>query len=388
MRILVDCRHLNIPEQSGVGEYTIQLLRSLFALSAAHEYVLLTSGRQTPDLISLFRSRTFPTFVFPSYVKHIHIPITNKFLNLKILLLKKPSLDQLIDESVGLLFLPNLNITALQKNIPTVLTIHDLSWKFFPECYSRRMRAWHHLLDARKLIGHARMIITPSKTTASDVSRVFQKSPEQIETIPHGITPNFHLKMEAHDHGVRSKHKLPKRFALFVGTIEPRKNVLSIIEGVKRYREMTRDDLHLVIVGKWGWKSHSIRRRLWKRDTQGWVHNLEYVDSRDLPTIYRSANVFLWPSFYEGFGLPVLEAMACGLPVITSNISSMPEVTRTAAVHVDPFNIQDIADALKGVIQSKPLQDQLKKAGLERADQFSWKKAAEQTLAIFEKSLK
>ena len=192
--------------------------------------------------------------------------------------------------------------------------------------------------------------------------------------------------MEAHDHGVRSKLKLPKRFALFVGTIEPRKNVLSIIEGVKRYREMTNDDLHLVIVGKWGWKSHNIRRRLWKRDTHGWVHNLAYIDPKDLPAIYRSASVFLWPSFYEGFGLPVLEAMACGLPVITSNISSMPEVTGKNALHVDPFNIQDIADALKGVIPLKPLHEQLKKGGLERAAEFSWKKAAEETLEIFKKS--
>ncbi len=151
---------------------------------------------------------------------------------------------------------------------------------------------------------------------------------------------------------------------------------------------MTRDDLHLVLVGKWGWKSHNIRRRLWKRDTHGWVHNLEYVDPRDLPAIYRSASVFLWPSFYEGFGLPILEAMASGLPVITSNISSMPEVTGSSAIHVDPFNIQDIADALKGLILSKPLQDQLSRSGLERAKEFSWKKAAEQTLEIFQKSTK
>ncbi|OGL97552.1 hypothetical protein A2318_02985 [Candidatus Uhrbacteria bacterium RIFOXYB2_FULL_45_11] len=398
MRILVDCRHLNTPEQSGVGEYTIQILGALFALQQTphpalpsirggeHEYVLLTTGRETPNLLEIFRSRTSPSFVFPSFVKHTHVPIANKFLNLKFLVMKQPAINWLVKDEIDLVFLPNLNITVLPTTIPTVLTVHDISWKFFPEFFSHKMRAWHYLLDAHRLIGRACTIITPSDTTSNDVARMFKKSPDEIATIPHGITSNFHPKMEAHDHGVRSKLKLPKRFALFVGTIEPRKNVLSIIEGVKRYREMTNDDLHLVIVGKWGWKSHNIRRRLWKRDTHGWVHNLAYIDPKDLPAIYRSASVFLWPSFYEGFGLPVLEAMACGLPVITSNISSMPEVTGKNALHVDPFNIQDIADALKGVIPLKPLHEQLKKGGLERAAEFSWKKAAEETLEIFKKS--
>lgn len=404
MRILVDCRHLNTTEQSGVGEYTIQLLYALFELmgkkateaSKATEateieknwkFILLTTGKQKPDLLEIFRSRTSLSFVFPSFVKHTHVPMANKFLNLKLLLMKQPAINWLVKDSIDLVFLPNLNITVLPTSIPTVLTIHDISWKFFPEFFSYKMRTWHKILNPHILIRHARTIIAPSHTTSQDVARVFNKSPEEISTISHGISSAFHPKMEAHDHGVRSKYKLPKRYALFVGTIEPRKNVLSIIEGVKRYREMTQDDLHLVLVGKWGWKSHNIRRRLWKRDVCDWVHNLEYIDPRDLPAIYRSATVFVWPSFYEGFGLPILEAMACGLPVITSNIASMPEVTGVAAVHIDPFNIQDIADALKGVVQSKPLQEQLKKAGLEKAKEYTWKKAAEETLAIFEKSL-
>lgn len=388
MRVLVDCRHLNSKEQSGVGEYSIQLLRSLFELSASHEYILLTSGKTKPELLSVFRSRTSPSFVFPSFVKHTHIPVANKFLNLKLLFLKQPTINWFVKDEIDLVFLPNLNITILPTSIPTILTIHDLSWKFFPEFFSHKMQLWHKLLKPKTLIDRAHTIITPSNSTSHDVERIFKKNSNSIATIPHGISTIFHPRLEAHDHGVRSKLKLPKRFALFVGTIEPRKNVLSIIEGMKRYREMTHDDLHLVIVGKWGWKSHNIRRRLWKRDVNDWVHVLEYVDPKDLPAVYRSATVFVWPSFYEGFGLPVLEAMASGLPVITSYISSMPELTGTAALHVDPFNIQDIADALKGLVQSKPLQEQLKKAGLEKAKEYSWSKAAEQTMVIFEKSLK
>lgn len=396
MRILVDCRHLNTIEQSGVGEYTIQLLRALFVLNEEAtkegdqiwEYVLLTSGKVKPDLLSLFQSRTSPSFAFPSFVKHSHIPMANKFLNLKLLFLKQPAINWFVKEPIDLVFLPNLNITILPTSIPTVLTIHDLSWKFFPEFFSHKMRLWHKLLHPQNLINVARTIITPSNATTQDVERIFKKHRDDITSIPHGISSLFHPKIEARDHGVRSRHKLPKRFALFVGTIEPRKNVLSIIEGMKRYREMTHDDLHIVLVGKWGWKSHNVRRRLWKKDVSSWVHNLSYVDPKDLPAIYRSATVFVWPSFYEGFGLPILEAMASGLPVITSYVSAMPEVTGKAALHVDPFNIQDIADALKGVVQSKPLQEQLRKAGIEKAQEYTWKKAAEETMSVFKKSLK
>ena len=384
MRILVDCRHLHEKSVSGVGEYTIQLLHALFKFSNEHQFVLLTTGKTKPDLLGLFRERSSSTFTFPSFVTHRHISISNKLLNLKFLFLKSPSINWLVPDEIDLIFMPNLNITILPKDIPTILTIHDLSWKFFPEFYSWKMRLWHRVIRVEKLIEASRTIITPSESTKRDVERVFRKSSDDVIAIPHGVDSTFHPNMEARDHGVRSKLKLPKRFALFVGTIEPRKNVLSIIEGMKLYREKTHDDLPLFLVGKWGWKSHAIRRRMWRRDVCDWVHTLDYVNAIDRPTIYRSASVLVWPSFYEGFGLPVLEAMACGLPVITSQTSSMPELTGTAAVHVDPFNAQDIADAIRGVMQSKPLQEQLHCTGIERAKKFAWTETAKEYLRQFE----
>ena len=389
MRILVDCRHLNQKSVSGIGEYTIQLLHALFALNASetsgqNSYVLLTSGRIQPDILALFRERSSPTIVFPPFVTHRHISISNKLLNLKIMIMKNPSLNWLVPDAVDLIFKPNLNITVLPKDIPTILTIHDLSWKFFPEFYSWKMRLWHHVLQPKKLIDASRMIIAPSTSTKRDTERTFQKSSEMVTAIPHGIHSSFHPQMEARDHGVRSRLKLPKRFVLFVGTIEPRKNVLSLIEGMKIYREKSHDDIHLLLVGKWGWKSHNIRRRIWRRDVCEWVHELGYVQAIDRPAIYRSATVFAWPSFYEGFGLPILEAMASGLPVLTSHTSSMPELTGTAAVHIDPSNVQDIADAISGIITSRPLQDQLRRAGIEQAKKYTWEETAKKMLNQFE----
>lgn len=378
MRILVDCRHLSQTNQSGVGEYTTSILRALFLLSDKHEYILFSAGRTKPNLTSI--GGAYP------FVKHVHVNTPNKLLNIKTVLFNRPTIDQYVGEKIDLIFLPNLNIISLPKNIPTVLTIHDLSWHHFPEYYSWKMNLWHKILRPIDLISRSR-IIAPSNATALDLVNTFSIQETSVHTIPHGISPTFRPMMEARDHGVRSRYKLPKRFALFVGTLEPRKNVLSIIEAMKLYREKSHDDLHLVLAGSWGWNTKTLRHRLREKDVRDWVHHLGYVPSTDKPALYRSANLFVWPSFYEGFGLPVLEAMACGAPVITSPVSSIPELAGNAAMYVDPFNIQDLAEAVNQVISSIPLQEHMKKAGLTRSHAFTWETAAKQTLAVFEKSL-
>ena len=325
MRILVDIRHLNQPQQSGIGEYTIQLLRALFEIDKKNEYVLLSSGKtclRDPSVASLLQDDN--KINHNDKIKHVHISTPNKLLNLRTLFLKHPTINWRVRDPIDLIFLPNLNITSLPTDIPTVLTVHDLSWNLFPEFYSSKMRFWHHATRPNDLINSAEHIITPSTSTKQDVMSVFQKPEEKISVVQHGIDPMFSTKMEARDHGVRSRLKLPKNFALFVGTLEPRKNILGLIEGIKQYRNRYNDDLSLVLVGKWGWKSTQLRHRLWKKDVSSWVHHLGYVPNEDRPALYRSASVLTWPSIYEGFGLPVLEAMASGTPVITSNTSSLP----------------------------------------------------------------
>ncbi|MBI5794158.1 glycosyltransferase family 4 protein [Candidatus Uhrbacteria bacterium] len=368
MRILVDIRHLAHQSPSGVGVYTTELLRALFEIDHEHEYILFSSGRVKPDLSTL------------------HLTTPNKLLNLRTLLLRHPAINWHVREPVDLIFLPNLNITTLPQDIPTVLTLHDLSFKTYPEFYSLKMRTWHKATRPEELITQSRAIITPSMSTARDAQRLYGVPPEKTHVIPHGVSALFTQKMQAQDHGVRSRLKLPKHFALFVGTIEPRKNLIALVEGVKEYRERTHDDLHLVLAGGWGWKSHDLRRRLWKRDTQGWVRQIGYVDPHDLPALYRSAAVTVWPSIWEGFGLPVLESMASGTPVITSHTSSLPEVAGNAAIYIDPYNSRDIAEALRGLLGSTALQTQLVTRGLERAKNFTWKKAALQTLDVFRKA--
>lgn len=386
MRILVDIRHLNSAEQSGVGEYTTQLLRALLEIDKKNEYVLLSSGYcrhpERPEGVEgSLHTPCFAGLGRDDRWKHVHLPTSNKLLNLRTALLKHPTFNWHVCEPIDLIFLPNLNIVSLPLDIPTVLTIHDLSWHFFPEFYSRKMQLWHRAVQPSTLISSASHIITPSNSTSQDIRDVFGIDASRVTAIAHGVDPIFSPAMQARDHGVRSRLKLPKRFALFVGTIEPRKNLLGLIEAVNAYRQYTRDDLHLVLCGKWGWRANQIRLQLMKK--KSWIHYLGYVANEDLPALYRSAVVFTWPSIYEGFGLPVLEAMASGVPVITSRTSSLPEIAGGAAMLVDPYHVIDIAQALRGVLESTPLQAKLKERGLERAKKFSWRKTAEKTLEVF-----
>lgn len=395
MRILVDVRHLASPQIAGVGGYTKSLLHTLFEIDRENEYILLSSGRI--PLSSRTNVRDLLAFGDPSswtprddtnkQITHIHVPLPNKLLNLRTLLLRHPTINWHVREPVDLVFLPNLNFAILPQDIPTVLTIHDLSFQLYPEFFSHRMQAWHTATRPAELIAQSRSIIVPSSSSQHDLERLFETPREKSHIIPHGISTNFSSKMLACDHGVRSRLRLPKRFVLFVGTIEPRKNLLSLIDGIKEYRDRTHDDLHLLLIGGWGWRSHGVRRRLWKRDTSGWVHQLGYIDHTHLPAVYRSAQATIFPSIYEGFGLPILESLASGTPIITSHTSSMPEVGGDAAIYIDPYNSRDIAQALRGLMGSSSLQKYLRERGIERARQFTWEKTARETLKVFKQSI-
>jgi len=392
MNILVDCRHLNTQSFGGVGEYTTELLHALFAISDEHTYTLLTSGVHKPLLEQLFAhtcySKNNSLYSFPSFVHQKHISVPNKQLNAQMILTKKPTLDAFLDEKPDLIFLPNITIACLPTDIPTVTMVHDLSWMHFPHVYSWKMRLWHKAVLRQNIFSQTSAFLTPSESTKQDLVRAFHLLPESIFPIAHGVSSRFQPKIEAKDHSIRSKYKLPKWFILFVGTLEPRKNISTLIDAVYMYRERYRDDISLVLVGPWGWKTRELRRKLAEHNTASWVRVLNHVSKNQLPALYRSASLFVWPSFYEGFGLPILEAMTSGIPVITSPISSMPEVTKQAALYVDPYQTQDLCAAIHHVLSSSALQEHMKKSGLEQSQMFRWETAAKQTLQVFEKTIK
>ncbi len=382
MKILVDVRHLSDAHKTGVGEYTSELLRALFALRMEDEYETVSTGRFVSP-----PHREEGSGVVDAPVAHAHLRLPNKLLKLTTLAARWPKLDRIAKATPDLIWLPNLNFTAISPSVPYALTIHDLSWKIFPEFFSMKMRLWHALSRPGRLVRDAAAIVVPSTATKEDVVRFFGTDADKVHVVPHGIDPAFSPTFTARDHGVRSRHKLPKRFVLFVGTLEPRKNIVALIDAVAAYRRETGDDLHLVLAGGWGWKSGAIRNRLRTFDPSNlrtsWTHVLGYVPSSDRPALYRAATAFAWPSVYEGFGLPVLEAMASGTPVITSHTSSLPELTAGAAILVNPFRTEEITMALRELMSSEALRDRLRQKGLDRAREFSWEKAAQRTREVF-----
>ncbi|MEK7665718.1 MAG: glycosyltransferase family 1 protein [Patescibacteria group bacterium] len=371
MKILVDIRHLTNPQPSGVGGYTKALLDAIFHLDQKNEYVLFASG--APKTL-----RRLPKFDAPN-VRLLTIPIPNKIINSSIALSGRPYLEDLLPKvnRPDAWFFPNLNYIATK--LPYVVTAHDLSFRIFPEFFSARMRLWHRLINPKRVFSRARAILAPSNSTKQDLVELYGVNEKRIHVTPLGIS-------NALQSGTDQAMKVAKKFGryvLSVATIEPRKNHLSLIEAYEMYRDRTGDEITLVIAGATGWKAQPVLEAIKKSRYAHGIHLLDYVSEEQKIELYKRATLFVFPSFYEGFGLPVLDAMSHGLPIITSHTSSMPELVGDAGILIDPFNVNDLFVAIREVMHSKTLQAELKTRGLKRAKDFSWNKTAKQTLDVF-----
>lgn len=274
------------------------------------------------------------------------------------------------EEKLDVLFVPSHTLPIVRKpGLKTVVTIHDLGSQYLPQMHQFKQRAYLRLMQSYQL-KTASKIIAVSKATKDDLVKKVGLDPEKIEVVYEGYD--------------REKFKIDTQvdslipYFLFVGTIQPRKNLERIIRAFAKIK-----DKNLVIAGLKGWLSDEIYKLPKKLGIESRVKFLGYVPDEKLPALYSGAEAFLFPSLFEGFGLPILEAQACGCPVITSNISSMPEIAGKGAVYVDPYSVDDIVD---GVIkcQMSNVKSQMIKAGFENVKRFSWKKCAEETLKVLE----
>lgn len=274
-------------------------------------------------------------------------------------------------------------VTPLISPCPAVVTIYDLSFILFPRSfrYGRRLYlALFTRLSARK----ARRIITISESTKRDVVRWWDVPPEKIDVVYCGVDRAFHPLPEKEVAFFRQKRGLPERFILFVGTIEPRKNVARLIEA---YSLLGDRHIKLVIGGARGWLYKEVFFRLEELGLTGDVLFPGYIPYEELPLWYNAAELFVYPSLYEGFGLPPLEAMACGTPVITSNVSSLPEVVGEAGLAVDPTDSKGLAEAIHQVLGDETLRQSMRERGLSRAGRFSWAQTARATVEVYQRAL-
>jgi glycosyltransferase involved in cell wall biosynthesis len=229
------------------------------------------------------------------------------------------------------------------------------------------------------------MVIVPSQSTKTDVMRLYGVNPEKIAVIYEGYDEEVYKPQDnlAPIEEVKREYNISGKYILYVGTLEPRKNIPRLVEA---FHSLKKGEVEhkLVVAGKLGWLYKDIFTTVTKLNLENEVIFTGYIPQKELPILMGGAEVFAYPSLYEGFGLPPLEAMACGTPVIASNTSSLPEVIGDAGILVDPYNSKEIAQAMYRLISDEGLRQQMHQRGLNRAKMFSWEKTAQQTLKVFE----
>jgi glycosyltransferase involved in cell wall biosynthesis len=377
MRIGIDARVLMDKYYSGVSEYTFCLVRELLAQDKTNEYVLFyNSAKNIKSRVQRFDqvNVSYKAYRFP-----------NKLFNYgwqKIL--SWPKLDKVM--GVDIFFAPHINFISLARPQKSILTIHDLSYWRYPEYFSARKNFWHRAVGVKKLINSFSWIVAVSQNTKQDIKELSGRK-RNIKIIYSGLSPEF-KKLPADDSRlsvVQQQYKLPKKFILFLANLEPRKNVCGLIKAYEILRQQFSQlaEYKLVIAGAWGWRAEPIKKVSQEAKYKDDILFLGYVRPKDKTALYNLASLFVYPSFYEGFGFPPLEAAACGVPVVTSSVSSLPEVVGSSALLINPFKPQEIAQAMAQILLNPSLADKLRLAGLKQAQKFSWPEAARQYLKLF-----
>ena len=270
--------------------------------------------------------------------------------------------------------------------VPCVVTIHDVFPYVLPKS-STTLDRWICYYWLPRILPQVQHVITVSQQSKEDILEYLPVRKENVTVTPEAANAKFRVMSEADITLALERHGTKTPYILYVGSIEPRKNLLRLLQAYALLRDWS-NKWHMVIVGARNfWKSSPVVETVKKLDLETFVHFTGYIPEEDLPALYNGADLFLFPSLYEGFGLPVLEAMACGTPVVTSNVSSLPEVAGEAAILVDPYDVKAIAEAMRQVLEDPELAAELREKGLERASQFTWERTARETIAVYEKVL-
>lgn len=375
MKIGFDARCLEEERISGVGEYALELLKNLLEIDGKNQYIVFSNSFGQKNKLHFEWLKKNPN----AELKRFSFP--NKFLNFCFWYLNRPKIDKMIGD-VDVFFAPNINFISVSKNCPLVATFHDLSFERFPHFFPLKTRLWHKLfVIPRKIARIAKKIIAVSQSSKKDLAEIYGIKPEKITIINHGVSNDFRI-IDGNDPGfleIQKKYGLPHKFILYLGNIEPRKNISAIIAAYE-YLSMKNPGLakyKLVLAGN----ISPLCLDITKKEN---VITCDYIERNDRPYVYNLASLFVFPSFFEGFGLPVLEAMACGTPVITSNNSSLPGVAENAAVLINPMRTTELVEAMGAVLADEKLYNKLRGRGSKQAQKFSWKKCAEETLKICE----
>nr|MBI5455859.1 glycosyltransferase family 4 protein [Candidatus Levybacteria bacterium] len=363
MIIGIDGNEANVEKKVGIGEYAFELLlqfhKSQISNLKFQIYLKEPPRMDMPPPTQNWRYKVIgPKKMWTQFA-----------LPIRLFLGKKPDV----------FFTPS-HYAPRFSPVPTVISIMDLSFIRYPELFTKKdlyqLRDW-----TKYSVKNAKKIFTISQFSKNDIIKEYRVEPKNVIVTYPGIKQNLELKIkDLNMNDLKKKFGIDKEYILFVGTLQPRKNIEKLIEAFSK----TDKDTLLVVVGKKGWLYEDILKAPQKFGIPEKVKFLDFVSDEDLPSLYKNALCFVLPSLYEGFGLPVLEAMKNGCPVLISNVSSLPEAGGDAALYFDPENINEISRAIKKVISDEKLRKEMIEKGYNQIKKFSWEKTARKTLEVLQ----
>jgi len=347
MKIGIDLRSLQDKTNRGASSYAVPLIEEMTRQASADPFIGFVSGRYpAPDL-------KFPT-------KKIDLP--SKITNASLSLFNYPKIDLLLGTET--VWMPNWTFWSFSKTARVILTVHDLSFMVDPSWYSAKDRLWHRIIHAKKLIARADKLLTLSEHTAGELNELMHVPAEKISVIPPGVPP----VLSSND------KTLGFPYILFIGVIEPRKNIETALAAFDLLAKKNKD-IHFVLAGP-----RHMNHEPWTMDHPERVHFLGQVSPEQKGALLRNAKALFFPSYYEGFGFPALEAMSVGVPVVASGVGALPEVVKNAGILLDPRDAGAFAEALDQVLNDRALRETLISRGYERVKNFSWERCAAETM--------
>ncbi len=362
MRIAIDASRITLARRTGTERYALALLRALLALESPHEFTLYFRDTPPSGLLPANSRVTYRVIPFPRLWTHVRFAAA--------LWAERPDMTFVPAHTLPLAF-PG----------PAVVTVHDLGYRFFPEAHPgwpRRYLEWSTRYSARR----AAIVLTDSEATRRDLVAIYDIPAHKVHVIYPGVDASLtRVTDPAELARIRRRYSLPERYLFFLGTLQPRKNIARLVRAYV-LSGVQQDGVGLVLAGARGW----LYDPRWTAGVAG-VHETGYVDDADVAALYSGAAALVFPSLYEGFGFPVVEAMRCGTPVITSTTSSLPELAGEAALTVDPLDVEALASAIRRVVGDEKLRARMVEMGYAQAARFTWENAACLTLEALEQAV-
>lgn len=374
MRVGIDYTSA-LRQRAGIGRYTRELVAALLSLEDAHQYAIFaaTGGLEASD---------WGLGIQRSDVRLCSVPLSDDWLARLWHRLRLPIPVEVITGSLDVFYSPDFALPPTLRGTKTLLTVHDLSFVHHPNAFLPSLRRYLEDIVPRS-VDRADLVLADSAHTRSDLISLFDVSPQGVTIVYPGVDSRFSPEPELGERDrLRERYGIADQpYILSVGTLQPRKNYLYLMEGFIRLPAHIGAGLQLLVAGGRGWLCDEI---VAEADRHESIRLLGFVEDEDLPALYRGACLFALTSLYEGFGLPVLEAMACGVPVVCSQTSSLPEVAGDAALLVDPLISDELTQAISRVLEDENLREEMISRGLVQAASFTWERSARQLLDLIE----